>query len=1129
MRKIAIFIFAVLFIVVGCSKKRSSSPKILVFTKTAGFVHQSIPEGVKAIQKLGKEHNFEVVESGNASEFTDEILKEYSAIVFLSTTGDVLNTNQSVAFERYIQAGGGFVGVHAAADTEYDWNWYGKLVGAYFLSHPHQQEATFVIEDSNFIATNFFEDKNWVRRDELYNYKKINPNINVLINIDESTYEGGENGEDHPMAWYHEYDGGRAFYTGLGHTDESFEEELFLKHLLGGIQYAIGENLNLNYSKVRSQFPPSAERFSKKNLSLGEFFEPTEMTILPNLDVLIAQRRGEIMHYSHSTKEVKQVALLDVYHKTSVPGVNAEEGLMGLQRDPNFEKNNWVYAFYSPTGDEWVNRLSRFTFKNGEFDLSSEVKILDVESQREICCHTGGSIAFGGDGLLYLSTGDNTTPFDEPEAKYVNSGFAPLNDLPGKEQFDARRSSGNSNDLRGKILRIRVNEDGSYSIPEGNLFPEGIEKTRPEIYTMGHRNPYRISVDPKKGYLYWGEVGPDANADSLKTRGPRGYDEVGQAKEAGNYGWPYFIADNKSYYDYDYETGKSGAQFDVNAPINDSRNNTGIRELPPGKEAMIWYPYAKSTEFPQVGTGGRNAMAGPVYYNDMFPKEKALPQYYNGKVIIYEWMRGWMKAVSLFDNGDFNTMEPFAENIDLNNLIDMEVGPNGQIYLLEYGSGWFQKNDDSGLSVIEYNGGNLPPEVEALEADKSSGLLPLKVDFKVTASDVESENLTYSWDFGNGDIQDTSIPTISYVYNSGGEFKAQVTVLDSDKSMVKSNIISIVAGNEEPLVSIEITNGNSSFFIPGKALNYKVSVKDSENSGPIDENNIYVSVDYLSGMDQVNLNQGHKQVAATVTGKALTQSLDCKACHKENGVSIGPSYAKVSEKYKNDKNAATYLANKIKAGGGGVWGETNMAAHPDLSDEDLRQITAYILSLKRNDTKKKSLPSKGVIIPKQSKLGESLVISASYTDKGEGTVKPLTGSTRTVLPSNMVDFSGDIETEGFMKFNFEGTPLLILPGDKGWFKINNLDLSDVKTASILMRWQGEFPMGASFEAHLDTPDGELLGKGSMKKPVSGQEMASIQLKLMTSKSISNRKVYFTYTSEDPTKTAMAGLIMIQFN
>ena len=410
-----------LILVTSCEKKRDGDPKLLVFSKTMGFEHASIPQGIEALSKLGAENGFSIDTTKNADLFTDENLEQYSAIVFLSTTGNVLDHKQEAAFERYIQAGGGYVGIHAATDTEYDWGWYNKLVGAHFLSHPvGTPEADFVIKDTNHPSTDFFTDSIWHRTDELYNFKKLNPKVNVLMTVDESTYEGGENGDYHPMAWYHEFDGGRAFYTAGGHTDESFSEALFLKHLLGGIQYAIGKNLVLDYDKATTQIPPDADRFSKVQLVGGEFFEPTEMTVLPNNDVLIAQRRGEIMHYSDETKAMTQVAALDVYHKTlETPGVNAEEGLMGLQKDPNYAENNWVYAYYAPTGDKWVNRLARFQFKDGVFDLDSEQVILEVESQREICCHTGGSIAFCGDGLLYLSTGDNSTPFDEPDAPFV--------------------------------------------------------------------------------------------------------------------------------------------------------------------------------------------------------------------------------------------------------------------------------------------------------------------------------------------------------------------------------------------------------------------------------------------------------------------------------------------------------------------------------------------------------------------------------------------------------------------------------------------------------------------------------------------------------------------------------------
>lgn len=314
---LACFLMGGIFIISCESPTREGKPRVLVFSKTMGFKHASIPAGIKAITKLGETHGFEVDTTKNAAKFTEEGLAQYAAIIFLSTTGNILDHGQEAAFERYIQSGGGFVGIHAAADTEYDWGWYNKLVGAQFLSHPAgTPKADFIIKDHSFAATAFFKDSVWTRSDELYNYKNINPDINVLMTVDETTYEGGENGELHPIAWYHDFDGGRAFYTGAGHTDESFTEPQFLQHILGGIQYAMGENRKLDYGLAYAELPPEPDRFSKITLAEGGFFEPTEMTVLPNGNVLVAQRRGEVVLYDATSQEIKEVAKLDVYHKT---------------------------------------------------------------------------------------------------------------------------------------------------------------------------------------------------------------------------------------------------------------------------------------------------------------------------------------------------------------------------------------------------------------------------------------------------------------------------------------------------------------------------------------------------------------------------------------------------------------------------------------------------------------------------------------------------------------------------------------------------------------------------------------------------------------------------------------------
>ena len=273
------FTFVLVLIFSSCSQTHEK-PRILVFSKTAGWHHESIPTGIAAIEKLGKENKFDVDTTTNSAYFREDSLKKYKAVVFLSTTGDVLNPAEQAAFERYIQAGGSYVGIHAAADTEYDWPWYNKLVGAYFLNHPgnpNVRKATIDIVDSTHLATKGLPAR-WERTDEWYNYKDIYPEIIPLAKLDESTYEGGENGKDHPIAWYHTFDGGKAFYTGGGHTDESYSEPLFLKHLLGGIQYAIEGNKPLDYSKAHSIIPPEENRFSKVILS-NDLNEPMSLAV----------------------------------------------------------------------------------------------------------------------------------------------------------------------------------------------------------------------------------------------------------------------------------------------------------------------------------------------------------------------------------------------------------------------------------------------------------------------------------------------------------------------------------------------------------------------------------------------------------------------------------------------------------------------------------------------------------------------------------------------------------------------------------------------------------------------------------------------------------------------------------
>ncbi|PRY84985.1 ThuA domain-containing protein [Mongoliibacter ruber] len=1136
----ALVVFSVFL--ASCSNKRSGDPKVLIFSKTAGFYHESIPDGIAAIMKLGAENGFQVDTTTNSALINEENLEQYSAVIWLSTTGDVLNHYQEADFERYIQAGGGYMGIHAATDTEYHWGWYNRLAGAYFWNHPgmgdphpNVQDGSINVTDRTHSTTRFLPEI-WNRRDEWYSFKQMNPDVNVLMDIDEDSYQGGYAMGHHPVAWYHEFDGGRAFYTAGGHTTESFQEELFLQHILEGIKYAIGDNKKLDYSKAKTQRAPEENRFEKTSLVMGEFTEPTELTILPNLDILIAQRRGEVLLYKNGDSTAREVAKLDVYWKAEVQGVNAEEGLMGMQKDPNFKNNGHVFVFYAPTGDKEINRLSRFTFQNDTWDMDSEKIILELYSQRNICCHTGGSIAFDKDGLLYLSTGDNSTPFDQSNSQYVNRGFAPLDDRPGFEQFDARRSSGNSNDLRGKILRIKVNEDGSYDIPEGNLYPKGTEKTRPEIYIQGNRNPYRISVDQKTGFLYWGEVGPDANADSLDTRGPRGYDEVNQARKAGNFGWPYFVGDNYAYVEYDYGSGVSSGAFDINKPVNNSRNNTGLKELPPAETSFIWYPYGASEDFPQLGTGGRNAMAGPVYYSDMFPKETRYPSYYDGKLFIYDWVRGWIKAVTMQPNGDFDKMEPFMSTTKFNALIDMEVGPDGKLYILEYGNGWFTKNADSGLFRIDFNDGNRTPVVAGIAVDQNSGALPFTATFTVDASDPENDPLTFVWDLGNGEVKTTQEPKLQHTFEKIGDYDVQVEVKDPSNLSAKSTVISVYAGNIAPEVDIKLV-GNQTFYFPGKPVKYTISVNDPDDADAgKDLSSLFVSADYVSGLDQAEASKGHLIMTDAMTGKSLISSLTCKTCHKENEASIGPSYTEVARKYRRNANVNDYLVNKIQKGGGGIWGETVMPANPELSYSDASKIVAYITSLGRRGVEEKpSLPAAGSVDPLVGKaLSENgvFVLSASFTDRGGENIKPLTGNSAVTLRNPAIDMAGIKTLEGFSAMSFGGRTLLIAPGNsKGHFAVKNIDLTDIASIMLIGGGQEATANGYTVELRLGSPTGEKIGEGVMKTIANagpeGRPMGMLDIKLGQVDTSKSQDI-FIVTGPVSAEDEMLALLSVEF-
>ena len=827
---------------------------------------------------------------------------------------------------------------------------------------------------------------------------------------------------------------------------------------------------------------PAENRFTTTVLTApGDFDEPMAFTFLDNERMMVVERKGGVKVVYPEQRRVETVGTVPtntIYTNQEGQTRPAEEGLMGVAADPNFAENHWVYMLYADP-DEPKHVLSRFEFDGDSLLLGTETVVLDYFAQREVCCHTGGGITFDAAGNLYLTTGNNTA---NPPI-----GTSNLDERPGHENSDDQRTAGNTNDLRGKILRIHPEADGSYTIPAGNLFPEGTEKTRPEIYTMGHRNPWRVSVDSETGYIYWGEVGPDAAEDS--RYGPRGYDEFNQAKKAGFHGWPYFIGNNIAYTDYDYATDSVSGEFDAANVINDSPNNTGLRELPEPVPGFIWYPYGYSEEFPLLGSSGRSATGGPVYRAADFPEsDYRFPSYYEGKWLIVEFMRGWIMAVEMDENGDYVRMEPFLPAENFSSAIDMQFSPDGRLYVMEYGSAWFRGNENAQLKRIEFNGGNRPPVVVA-SADRKAGPLPLEVQLSADGTeDYDGDELTYAWTVTDGaDFRETYTERDPQLQlEREGRYQATLEVTDAAGNTERASV-ELLAGNAPPEVDIALREGNRSFFFPGATLDYAVEVTDAEDGsladGRVGEDAVAVNFDYVpAGYDPIEIAQNHVNTDEWVLfarGRDLIQENDCLSCHREDVASVGPSYQAVAAKYPNTAEQKTTSAKRIIEGSVGLWGDHAMSAHPDLSESDALMMVDYIMSLDRAGEAPERIPLSGryvTRVPEGQVDGGGYLLRAAYTDRGRGSLGTLTGEKILALRNPRVDVESYDETAG--------TQLLTTPGrsfnvveDGGFIAFRDLDLTGIAAVEIgAQANERNGAAGGTIEVRLDGPDGTVIGR-----------------------------------------------------
>lgn len=840
----------------------SSAAPVRVLAFDGGARNGRISAAEAAIRDLGRSNGFAVDVTGDAGAFTAANLSRYRAVVFLTGDGDVLDTGQENALRDFVRAGNGFVGVGDAALAQPGSEWFTGLVGSRPGTSPTDvQRAVVEVPDRFHPATRKLP-LEWTRSDQWFNWSPNPVGtVHTVAFVRETSYTPGTgaNGVYHPISWCRDYDGGRSFYTGMGRTAASFGERSFRDHLLGAIEWTSGMVRGDCQATITSNY--EATRLTRPNQpgQLDQIGEPHGLTIAPDGRVIYIGRAGReagapvvtdwndpdvgkgfgtIHVWDPKTGQVTLAGILDVFgNRGGGDELNkTEEGLVGITLDPKFEQNGWIYVYYMPHRS--IDRvrqigqrtISRFTLDlaTNKLDLNSEKVLLHWDTQIHSCCHVGGGMAFDRDGNLYVSTGDSNSS----QGSDGYSGNNPQQTFMGVSFQDARRTAGNTNDLNGKILRIHPQPDGTYTIPKGNLFTgkeAGGGKTRPEIYVMGVRNPTRLAVDPVTNWLLAGWVGPDAGVPST-TWGPAKYETAAVITSAGNQGWPYCMGNKQPYRDRNLpDPTQPLGWYDCDHLKNESPHNTGLVDIPPARANNIWYSpqgggpvfergpdgipiydtaHQTLTEPYFPGGGGQAIMPGPMYrFNANSTSTVKWPQYWDGKWFIGDESRSSVRVAVTMDPKTApkggapvhaDDLRGIIPTSGINTLMDWKFGPDGALYVLNYGTGFFNLTPTSALWRITYKGGP-PTPVPTASATVTGQGTPTTFAFSAGASG----GVSYQWDFGDGSRSNEANPT--HTYTRGGSFTATLTVryADGEKAVTTTTVtVACAAPDARPTVRI---------------------------------------------------------------------------------------------------------------------------------------------------------------------------------------------------------------------------------------------------------------------------------------------------------------------------------------
>jgi cytochrome c len=718
---------------------------------------------------------------------------------------------------------------------------------------------------------------------------------------------------------------------------------------------------------------------------------------------------------------------------------------------------------------------------------------------------------------------------------FESDGLSPIDQRPGRGPWDAEKSSANTNDLRGKIIRIKPMADGTYKIPPGNLFPVGMAKTRPEIYAMGCRNPWRFNFNAKTGTLYYGDVGNDAGGDD-GIRGPRGYDLINQVKKPAFFGWPLFRGNNYPYSAYDFLTKKVGAKFDPAHPINESPNNTGLRDLPPAQPGWIYYPAGNSAEFPELGSGARTACAGPVYnWKIEYEKSGGFPKAYDNCLLIYDWSRPFLKWVRLDAKENRLAIEPFTPVVKvlgdggkddaagvtvLRRIVDMNFGPDGALYIFDYGSTW-GANKDSKLIKMTYQSGNRAP-IAKVSAKVTAGREPFTVDLSSAGSiDIDGDAMTYEWRILPDDKVVSKSASAKVILTTPGEFTAELRVKDRHGAVGTASL-PLTVGNTPPDIRFE-TPRERDFFTPGKPVAYKLMVKDAEDGSSETKaddmaTRSLVLSEWLRGDGKIDLPPGLARMKQT----------DCFNCHALEVQIIGPPLVAIAEKYRGQSGAAEATIQRVLKGSTGVWGQLPMLPHPQHSADEISIMVQWIYSLKKGTGGPAMVRGLSGEIPAPTDVDvRSGVLAASYTDLGNPPAGALTAQATVHLIARRIEVEDGEVIEGAQihdQVGASGGKSMRVVASGNNLKISGLNLSD--SASVTFRVASE--KGGKIELHSGSKTGAMIATCDVAATGGFDKWTEVNVPLKASAERTNVVIVFKNGSK-PAKGELLDIDWIQFN